>query len=149
MADAWGGAWGPSWGNSWGASVTPAEDVTLGGGTYQGLRERIHGRDKQEDERWQKRRKQLEKISRLIDGISEELPSDVPEAQVARQAAAAVEKAAGKLAEDVPVPFIDWAGLAAAIRETEMALMQAEQALAAYRFRVEEEDDEDALLMMG
>ena len=150
MGDAWGGSWGTSWGLSWTRTVAPQpdQDVTLGGGTYQFWKKRL-GYDEDKGKRWEQRRRQLEKISRLIDGIAEEIPADVPEAQVARQAAEDFEKAADKLAEDVPVQFFDWAGLAREIQRAQAALKQAEVALAQYQARVEEEDDEDALLMMG
>lgn len=146
MADTWGGSWASSWALTWTPSVE-VEDVSLGGGTYQGLKLKL-GSKEEDDKRWQKRRRQLEKIARLIDGVAEEMPADVPEAQIAREAKAAVEKAADKLAEDVPLPFFDWAGLASEVRRAEAALSQAELALAAYHERRIEEDDEDILLLM-
>lgn len=149
MADAWGGSWGTSWGISWGAAVAPAEDVTLGGGTYKGLKKRFADQDKDRSNRWRKRREQLETISNLIDGIREEIPSDVPEAQVARQAAATVEKAADKLAEDVPLPAFDWDGLARDVAAAQAALIAAQHAYAAYQARIEEDDDEDILMLMA
>ena len=125
------------------------EDVFLGGGTYQGFKKRLADQDKDRSQRWRKRRKQLETISDLLDGISQEIPADVPEAQVARQAEKAIEKAADKLAEDAPLPAFDWRGLARDVAAAQAALEQAEKAHAAYLARVEEDDDEDALLLMA
>ena len=136
--------------SGYGGGAAPPEDVALlSGGSYQGLRKRFADEDRDRNNRWRKRRKQLETISNLIDGITEEIPADVPEAQVARAAVKAIEKAADKLAEDVPLPAFDWRGLARDVAAAQAALAQAERAFAAYQARVEDEDDEDALLLMA
>ena len=136
--------------SGYGGGAAPPEDVALlSGGSYQGLRKRFADEDRDRNNRWRKRRKQLETISNLIDGITEEIPADVPEAQVARAAVEAIEKAADKLAEDVPLPAFDWSGLARDVAAAQAALAQAERAYVAYQARIEDEDDEDALLLMA
>lgn len=109
--------------------------------------------DENRDKRWKRRREQLEKISRLVDGIEAAIPSDVPEAQVIRDASQAIEKAADKLAEDVPSRAYDYAGLARLAAQAEAAVRQAEDALARYEARrrreLDEQDDEDVLLLLA
>ena len=123
------------------------EDIAIGAGSI------WRDEDENRDKRWKRRRQQLEKISRLVDGISEEIPADVPEAQVVREAEEAVEEAADKLAEDTPPEFFDYAGLARLAQRAETAVREAEDALARYEARkrreLEEADDEDVLLLLG
>ena len=144
---------GPRYWGDGGDQAAQEDAVLLGGGTYQGWKKKLTQDDKERDKRWQQRRKQLERISNLIDGIKEELPSDVPEAQVALKAEAAVEKAAVKLTEDVPMPAFDWRGLSDEVRKAEGALRQAEKAFQHYKARVqrelEDQDDEDILLLLA
>lgn len=153
MADAWGVAWGPAWANSWlaGQDAPPAEDIAIGAGS--GYHKRYADEDRERDKRWKKRRAQLEKISRLVDGIEAAVPSDVPEAQIVRDAAEAVEKAADKLAEEAPPQFYDYAGLARLAQRAETAVREAEDALARYEARkrreMEDQDDEDVLLLLA
>lgn len=151
VTSAWGSAFGDVWGSSWGSVAAPEQEdiVLLGGGTYQGLKQRLADQDKDRNQRWRKRRKQLETISNLVDGIKQEIPSDLPEAEVARLAEKAVEKAADTLAQDVPLPAFDWSGLARDVAAAQAALKQAETAYAAYQARVAEDDDEDVLLLMA
>jgi len=130
------------------------EDVGLpGAGSWIGWRKRLLKEDEHRSKRWLQRRRQIERISDLIDGVKEEIPADVPEAQVARKAEAAVEKAADKLLEDVPMPAFDWRGLSDEVRKAEAALKQAEKAFQHYKARVQlemdEQDDEDVLLLMA
>ena len=152
MADAWGGAWGPAWGTSWQAAADQQqEDFPIGAGSIWG--KRLADEDESRDRRWRKRRAQLETISRLVDGIADEIPADVPEAQVVREAEQAVEKAAVKLAEDVPPSAFDYAGLARLVARAEASVSQAEDAYHRYvarkRREIEEQDDEDVLLLLG
>lgn len=134
-----------------GAAVAPQEDIGIGAGST--WRKRLADEDETRDKRWKRRRAQLEKISRLVDGIEAAIPSDVPEAQVIRDASEAVEKAADKLAEDVPPQAFDYAGLARLAARAEAAVRQAEDALARYEARkrreMDELDDEDVLLLLG
>lgn len=127
-------------------------DIPLSIGAGSLWRKRVAEDDQIRDKRWRKRRQQIEKISRLVDGISEELPSDVPEATIIREAEAAVEKAADKLVEDAPPQFFDYRGLAAAVAQAQRAMRDAETALQRYEARKRQElidqDDEDVLLLL-
>jgi hypothetical protein len=124
-------------------------DIGIGAGSY--WKKRLAEEDESRDRRWQQRRKQLEKISRLVDGISDEVPSDVPEAQVIKQAEERIEEAANKLSD--PPQFTDYKALAAAVRRAEAALRQAEAAYQRYEARkrreLDEQDDEDVLLLLA
>ena len=135
------------------APEPPDDDIAIGAGSIWDWKKRLAEDDRDRSKRWQQRRKQLERISNLIDGIKEELPSDVPEAQVARKAEVAVEKAADRLTQQVPMPAFDWRSLADEVRKAESALRQAEQALTRYELRkrreLDEQDDEDVLLLLG
>jgi hypothetical protein len=132
--------------------AAPVQDIAIGIGAGSLWRQRLVQEDENRDKRWKRRRQQIEKISRSIEGIEEAIPSDVPEAQIVREAAQAVEKAADKLVEDVPAPVFDYAGLARLAQRAEAAVRQAEDALARYEARrrreLEEQDDEDVLLLM-
>lgn len=127
------------------ATTPPTEDITLGGGTYQNW-------SRQEDKRWKKKRRQLEKIERLLLGIVEEIPSDVPEAAPVRQAEEVLAQAKDQLNEDA-APVFDWRTLSADVAQAERALAQARVALAHYQARkiaeAEDQDDEDFLLLMA
>lgn len=136
----------------YGNYATAAADGDLvSGGSYYGYRAALARESAHDDKRLKKRRKQLRQIAELIDGITEDMPSDVPEAQAAKQAQAAVEEAAERLDEDASV--FDHAGLAAAVRQAEAAVRQAQAAHMAYQARVAqalaEQDDEDVLLLMA
>lgn len=137
---------------AWRGDAVP-EDIAITPGSYWNYRKRIEEDEQERDERWRRQRERIEKVSRLIDGVTDKLPDDVPEAQVAKRAEAAVEKAAEKLVEDVPPPAFDYAGLAQRVKAAEHAVRQAEQALQRYEARkrreMEEQDDEDVLLLMA
>lgn len=151
--DAWGGAWATSWGTSWFGAQTPTPDDIFPIGAGSIWRRRLSEEDETRDKRWKRRRQQLETISRLVDGIEDKVPDDVPEAAVVREAAQAVEEAADKLAEDVPPQAFDYAGLARLAARAEASVRQAEDALARYEARkrreIEDADDEDVLLLLA
>ena len=132
-----------------GAAAPEQEDFPIGAGSIWG--KRLADEDESRDRRWRKRRAQLETISRLVDGIADEIPADVPEAQVVREAEQAVEKAAVKLAE--PTRAFDHAGLARLVGRAEASVSQAEDAYHRYvarkRRELEEADDEEVLLLLG
>jgi predicted GIY-YIG superfamily endonuclease len=131
-----------------GGDQSASTDYPIGAGSI--WHKRFAEANEHRDKKWRKRRQELEKISRLVDGVAEKVPSDVPEAAVVREAETAVEKAADKLAD--PPEFTDYAGLAAAVRGAKEALKQAEDAFKRYEARrreaLIEADDEDVLLLL-
>ena len=91
----WGTSWGTSWGSAWGDGGAVEElPFGWGSGYYAKWREDADKRAARADRTWKKRRASLDKLDRLLSGIIEELPDDVPEAVLIKRAIAAVEKAA-------------------------------------------------------
>jgi hypothetical protein len=133
---------------SFDTEAPPADVFAFGSGAVLKRRKELARDDQERDARWRKRREQVERIGRLVDGITADLPADTPEVI---EAEAAIEVAAEKLA--APPPVFDHAALAASIKKAQAALAQAKLALARHEARkrreMEEQDDEDVLLLMA
>ena len=114
----------------------PPGDIELGGGGFWDWR---NAPSRGHDERWKKRRNQLETLDRLLSGIVEQVPPEAVEAVPVKAAVEALQQAAAELIS----PDYDYTALAAEVGRAEEALFAAERALQRYLNRVAEEDEDD------
>lgn len=102
---------------------------------------------------WKRRKKQRQELRDIIRRASGELPDDVAEAQVVKQAADLIERAVDA-DEAVPAlalpppPDLGIESLRAAVQRAEMAVA-AYKARKLAELRAIEEDDEDVLLLLS
>lgn len=126
------------------AIVVDAKRIAAGGTWY--------GHGKVEDE-WKRRKKKINDLEEAIKRASGEIPQDVPEAVVVKEAVKVIEKAAEVVSEPPPrivaaplPPEIDLAPLIAAAERVEAAIKDYKARKLA-ELRAAEEDEEDVLLL--